>query len=77
MTVSDLTVLPPNGSWKMYFTADAPETGIVNISGNSYSKGLSDDGDQFFVQATTSPTGARSFKYGTSVRNFDGALPMR
>ena len=73
MTVSDLTVVPPNGSWKMYFTANAPETGIVNIGGNSYSKGLSDDGDQFFVQATTSPTGARSFKYGTSVRNFDGS----
>lgn len=73
MTVSDLTAVPPSGSWKMYFTANAPETGIVNISGNSYSKGLSDDGDQFFVQASTAANGTRTFKYGTTVRNFDGS----
>jgi hypothetical protein len=73
MKVSDLTVIPPGSSWKMYFTANAPETGIINISGNSYSKGLSDDGDQFFVQASTAANGARSYKYGTTVRNFDGS----
>ncbi|MBA3961613.1 MAG: exo-alpha-sialidase [Chthoniobacterales bacterium] len=73
MKVSDLTAVPPSGSWKMYFTANAPELGVVNISGNSYSKGLSDDGDQFFVQATTSASGTRSYKYGTTIRNFDGS----
>lgn len=72
MTVSDLTPVPPDSTWRMYFTANAPELGLVGISGNSYSKGLSDDGDQFFVQATTSATGARSYKFGTTVRNFDG-----
>ena len=73
MTVSDLAVIPPNATWRMYFAANAPETGIVNISGNSYSKGLSDDGDQFFVQASTDATGTPSYKYGTTVRNFDGS----
>jgi len=73
MQVSDLAVIPPLATWRMYFAANAPETGIVNISGNSYSKGLSDDGDQFFVQASTDSNGAPSYKYGTTVRNFDGS----
>jgi hypothetical protein len=57
----------------MYFAANAPETGIVNINGNAYSKGLSDDGEQFFVQASTDSTGVPNYKYGTTVRNFDGS----
>ncbi len=72
MKVSDLAVVPPQSTWRMYFAANAPETGLVTISGSSYSKGLSDDGDQFFVQAGTDATGVRSYKYGTTVRNFDG-----
>ncbi len=74
MKVSDLSSIPPNSAWTMYFTANAPETGLVNVSGNSYSKGLSDDGDQFFVQATTDATGTPTYQYGTSVRNFDGSI---
>ncbi len=73
MRVSDLSLVLPNATWRMYFTANAPETGIVNISGNSYSKGLSDDGDQFFIQATTDATGTPSYQYGTTIRNFDGS----
>src|SRR5204862_7954304 len=73
LQVADLAVLPPLATWRMYFAANAPETGIVNISGNSYSKGLSDDGDQFFVQASTDSSGVPSYKYGTTVRNFDGS----
>ena len=73
MQVSDLAVIPPLATWRMYFAANAPETGIVSISGNSYSKGLSDDGDQFFVQASTDSTGVPSYKYGTTVRNFGGS----
>jgi hypothetical protein len=72
MKVSDLTPLPPDATWRMYFTANAPETGIVSISGNSYSKGLSDDGDQFFIQASTDATGIPSYQYGTTVRDYDG-----
>jgi hypothetical protein len=73
MQVSDLAVIPPLATWRMYFAANAPEMAVVNISGNSYSKGLSDDGDQFFVQASTDSTGVPSYKYGTTVRNFDGS----
>jgi hypothetical protein len=72
MKVSDLSVLPPNATWRMYFTANAPETGIISISGNSYSKGLSDDGDQFFIDASTDANGVASYHYGTTVRNFNG-----
>ena len=73
MQVSDLAVIPPLATWRMYFAANAPETGIVNIRGNSYSTGLSDDGDQFFVQASTDSNGVPSYQYGTTVRNFDGS----
>ena len=73
MKVSDLAVIPPQAAWRMYFAANAPETGIVNVSGSKYSKGLSDDGDQFFVQASTDAIGLPSYKYGTTVRNFDGS----
>ena len=32
MTVSDLTVPPPSCTWRMFFAANAPETGIIAIS---------------------------------------------
>src|SRR6266850_3836764 len=73
MKVSDLSTVPPDTTWRMYFAANAPETGVNNISGSSYSKGLSDDGDQFFIQASTDVSSVPSFKYGTTVRNFDGS----
>jgi hypothetical protein len=57
----------------MYFTANAPETGLISISGSAYSKGLSDDGDQFFIQASTNASGVPIYQYGTTVRNFDGS----
>ena len=74
MTVSDLTVPPPNCTWRMYFAANAPETGIVAISGNAYSKGLSDRGDQFYIQGATNAQGVASFTWGTAVRNFSGGI---
>src|SRR5256886_15629248 len=73
MRVGALFFTPPLATWRMYFAANAPETGIVNISGNSYSKGLSDDGDQFFDQASTDSNGVPGYKYGTTVRNLDGS----
>lgn len=73
MKVSDLSAIPPNTTWRIYFAANAPETGIVTISGNSYSKGLSDDGDQFFIQASTDASGVPSYQYGTTVREFSGS----
>ena len=73
MQVSDLAVIPPLATWRMYFAVNAPETGLVRISGNWYSKGLSDDGDQFFIQASTDSNSVPSYKYGTTVRNFNGS----
>ena len=72
MKVSDLSAIPNDAVWRMHFTVNAPETGIVNISGNSYSKGLSDDGDMFFVQASTNASGVVSYKWGTTVREYKG-----
>lgn len=74
MTMSDLTTLPPNCTWRMYFAANAPELGIVGPSGNQFSKGLSDRGDQFYIEAVTNPQGVLSFNYGTAVRNFSGGI---
>src|SRR5207245_6401964 len=72
MKVSDLSSIPPESNWRMNFTANAPYTQL-SPTGN-YSFGLSDRGDQFFVRASTDPTGAPSFSYGTAVRNSDGSL---
>lgn len=74
MTVSDLTVLPPNCTWRMYFAANAPEIGIVGPVGNQFSKGLSDRGDQFYIEAATNAQGLASFNWGTAVRNFSGGI---
>jgi hypothetical protein len=38
MQVSDLAVIPPLTTWRMYFAANAPKTGIVNISGSCIRK---------------------------------------
>jgi hypothetical protein len=73
MTVSDMTSIPANTTWNMYFTANAPELGVIGVAGNQYSKGLSDHGDQFFVQAATNAQGQATFSWGTTVRNFDGS----
>ena len=74
MKVSDLTVLPSGATWRMYFTANAAETGIVGITGNQYSKGLSDRGDQFYIEGSISALGAQSASWGTVVREFKGSL---
>jgi hypothetical protein len=58
----------------MYFAANAPEMGIIGPAGNQFSKGLSDRGDQFYIQAATDATGAASFTWGTAVRNFSGGI---
>jgi hypothetical protein len=57
----------------MYFTANAPETGIAGPNGNKFSKGVSDLGDQFFIQAATNAQGQATFSWGTTVRNHDGS----
>jgi hypothetical protein len=79
MKVSDLTAVPPSTTWRMYFAANAPEVGdgtsanLAGPVGNQFSKGLSDRGDQFWVDAETDASGNRTFNWGTSVRNSDGS----
>jgi hypothetical protein len=74
MKVSDLSVIPGDTTYRMYFTANAPEKGIIGVPGNQYSKGLPDQGDQFYVEAATNPNGTgATFSWGTTTRNFDGS----
>ncbi|MBV9656762.1 MAG: hypothetical protein JO295_01505 [Verrucomicrobia bacterium] len=80
MKVSDLSTLPPSTTWRMYFTANAPEVGdgttagLAGTAGNYFSKGLSDRGDQFWVDCETDASSAATFHWGTTVRNSDGSL---
>lgn len=60
MQLSSLAAIPPEGNWR------------VNFSANTLA-GLSDRGDQFFMQATTETT-TPTFFWGTSVRNSDGSF---
>jgi hypothetical protein len=46
----------------------------VGITGNQYSKGLSDRGDQFYIEGSISALGAQSANWGTVVREFKGSL---
>jgi PKD repeat protein len=66
MKVSDLPVVPPNGTWRVNFTVNAPDAGLSPTG--DYNLGLSDRGDQFFLRAQTDITGAASFVYGTAAR---------
>ena len=72
MKVSDMTVVPPSSNWRVHFAANAPSSGLSPTGGFSF--GLSDRGDQFFLRAATDATGARTWKYGTAARNFDGSI---
>ncbi len=66
MKVSELATIPPNGTWRINFTANAPGA-AVSTTGD-YNFGLSDRGDQFFLRATTDATGNQAFVYGTAAR---------
>jgi hypothetical protein len=83
MQVSNLAVVPPDSVWRVHFTANAPfagvsktgsQSGIPGNPYNEYSFALSDRGDQFYLKASTDPTGARAFVWGTAVRNSDGTI---
>ena len=70
--VSDLSTLPPGTIYRASFAANAPNS--VVSADRTYSYGVSDDGDQFFLQAETTTTGGTLFRYGTVVRAPDGSL---
>jgi hypothetical protein len=62
MTASGLNVVPPGSLWRMNFATNPTRPGLV------------DRADQWFVQATTDDLGARTFSWGTAVRNSDGSI---
>jgi len=70
--VSDLIVQPSGTTWRAAFAVNAPHS-VLSPYGD-YSFGLSDDGDQFFVEATTNDGTDPVFSYGTTVRDSDGSL---
>jgi hypothetical protein len=72
MTVSQLASIPVSTTWRMHFTANAPEMGIGPNFDFSY--GISDQGDQFWIKAATSAQGVPAYTWGTAVRNGDGTL---
>jgi hypothetical protein len=59
MKLSGLTAAPPGTNWRVNFTANAPA-------------GLSDRGDQYYLEASTQ--GPTSFTFGTAVRAGDGSV---
>jgi len=73
MRVSDLTRIPTASAWRMDFTANAP-LASATPAGSLFSYGVSDLGDQFYVEAATSAAGAMTFTYGTAARGSDGSL---
>lgn len=72
MRVSDLSTIPPGGTWQMNFAVNAPHS-VLSATG-TYTYGASDHADQFYVQADTDASGAQTFTYGTAKRLSTGAL---
>jgi hypothetical protein len=62
MRLSGLDSVPPHGIWRMNFATNPTRPGLV------------DRADQWFVQAATDDAGARSYAWGTAVRNGDGSV---
>jgi hypothetical protein len=62
LKATGLDVVPPHGIWRMNFSTNPTKPGVV------------DRADQWFVQAETDDTGARSFWFGTAARNGDGSV---
>lgn len=71
-TVSNLSTIMPASTYRMSFAANAPNA-VLDPTG-SYSFGMSDLADQFYVEADVSATGAQTATWGTAVRNSDGSL---
>ena len=72
MKVTDLIAQPAGTTWRAAFAVNCPHS-VLSPNGE-YTFGLSDDGDQFFVEATTNDAGDPTFSWGTTVRDTDGSL---
>ena len=62
LKATGLDLVPPRAVWRMNFSTNPTKPGLV------------DRADNWFLQAETDDTGARSFWYGTSARNGDGSI---
>ena len=62
MTASGLDTVPPGGTWRMSFATNPTKPGLV------------DRADQWFLQAATDTTGARTYSYGVAMRQSDGSI---
>src|SRR5439155_8162567 len=69
MKLSGLTAIPPNGNWRIAFTANSP--GVRDQRPD----GVSDHGDMFYLLATDS-SGTPKFSYGTAYRDSNPLAPV-
>ncbi|MDQ6807878.1 MAG: hypothetical protein M3Z64_00395 [Verrucomicrobiota bacterium] len=72
MRVSDLSTIPPSGTWQMNFAVNSPHSQLSATG--AYTYGASDHGDQFYVEADTDASGAPTFTYGKAVRASTGTI---
>ncbi len=72
MKLSDLSIVPPLGSWRVNFAANAPDS-VLSPTG-LFSFGVADRGDQFYLLAQTDAAGAKTYRFGTALRNGNGAM---
>ena len=72
MVVSSLTRVPAESSWRMSFAANCPNS-VLDPTG-SYSFGVSDLGDQFYLEVDSGTSGTQAASYGTVARDVSGGL---
>src|SRR6266851_4519384 len=62
LTASGLNVVPPDSMWRMNFSTNPTKPGVV------------DRADQWFVEADSDATGARTYSWGVAARTSDGSI---
>jgi hypothetical protein len=62
MKLSGLTFVPPQGTWRVHFTSNPSKPGV------------SDRGDQWFIEADSDAQGNRTYSWGSAVRTPSGGF---
>lgn len=70
MKLSGLTAAPPNGLWRIAFTANAPH--VIDQSPTA----TSDHGDMFYLLCTDTSAAGPVFSYGTAYRDSNPLAPV-
>jgi flagellar hook capping protein FlgD len=70
MKLSGLTAAPPNGLWRIAFTANAPN------QTDQLPTGTSDHGDMFYMLCTDTSASGPVFSYGTAYRDSNPLAPV-